>query len=351
MSDDAHNSDDYLKLISLQTSNFDRPRCLYLSLLILPLYYFGHYEEAIKTGDDLMGSIDELWSVRNLPLALFYLALSIIAWIRENPDNMKRKNLLERAKTYQARIESWQGESDVNYLMWSLMLEAEISDLEMRHHHAIQAYEAAVDHTILNDFVLDQALATELQAGFYIRRGATRAAHSTLLDAIATYYRINAIGKAQQLKTYHEWILRSVTSVVRTADIGVQTIGFGKSQFQIEENDRQETRNLGIQSVGDRTEAWVGPGPINEEENPASDVNVASLGLDILDLQSILEFNQAISSELQIERLLAQMTEIILESAGAQADFACVVVQGEGGWCIAASGTAGNISSQVNGSI
>lgn len=349
MSDHTHNSNDYLRFISSHASNADRPRCLYLSLLIIPLYYFGHYGQAIKTGDDLARSVNELWSVRNHPLALFYLSLSMIAWIRENPDNVNCNKLLERAKRYQAQIKSWQGECNVNYLMWSLMLDAEIYDLEEKYHESIQAYEAAVDHTILNDFVLDQALATELQAGFYIRRGAKRAAHATLLDAIATYYRINAIGKAEQLKTNHEWILRSVTPVVRAADIGTQTMDFENTQFQIEENDRQETRNLGSQTAGDRTKAWVGPGSVNARGNIVSEPSVATLGLDILDLQSILETNQVISSELQIERLLAQMTEIILESAGAQADFACVVVEGEGGWCIAASGTAGNISSEVSG--
>ena len=72
--------------------------------------------------------------------------------------------------------------------------------------------------------------------------------------------------------------------------------------------------------------------------------DISDLGLDVLDLQSILEFNQAISSELQIDRLLAQMTGIILESAGAQADFAAVVIEGENGWCIAASGTTDGIT-------
>lgn len=72
--------------------------------------------------------------------------------------------------------------------------------------------------------------------------------------------------------------------------------------------------------------------------------DISDLGLDVLDLQSILEFNQAISSELQIDKLLAQMTEIILESAGAQADFAGIVIENECGWCIAASGNADGIS-------
>ena len=348
MSDDSHDSEDYLRFLSSHASNIDRPRCLYLSLLIIPLYHFGHYEQAMKTGDELAQSVHELWSVRNLPLALFYVSLSITAWIRQNPDSVDRKNLLERVITYQSQIESWQGVCNVNYLMWSLMLEAEMNELEGNYHDAVQKYEAAVDHTIMNDLVLDQALAIELQAGFYIRRGAKRAAHAAVLDAIATYNRINAIGKVEQLKATHDRFLRSVMSVVRTVDIGVQATGFDNTHLQIEENERQETRHHGSQTAGDRTKAWVGPGPVNTRGNLVSEPTDAALGLDILDLQSILEFNQAMSSELQIERLLAQMTEIILESAGAQADFACVVVEGEGGWCIAASGTAGNISSEVS---
>ena len=347
MSDETHDSSDYLNFISSHVSNAERPRCFYLSLLIIPLYYFGYYEKAIQTGNDLVRSIHELWSVRNQPFALFYLSLSIVAWIRENPESIDHNNLLERAKCYQAKIKSWQGECNVNYLMWSLMLDAEIYDLEGKYHEAIQSYEAAVDHTILNDLVLDQALATELQAGFYIRRGAKRAAHATLLDAIAKYYSINAIGKAEQLKRSHERILRSVTGVGRVADIGTQTVDFENTQFQIEENEHQETRNFGRDTAGDRTKAWVGPDPLKQDA--VLKPSVTTLGLDLLDLQSILETNQVISSELQIERLLAQMTEIILESAGAPADFACVVVEGEGGWCIAASGTAGNISSEVSG--
>lgn len=347
MSDDTHDSNDYLCFISSHVSNAERPRCFYLSLLIIPLYYFGHYEKAIQTGNDLVRSIHELWSVRNQPLALFYLSLSIVAWIRENPESVDHNNLLERARFCQAQIKSWQGECNVNYLMWSLMLDAEMYDLEGKYHEAVQAYEAAVDHTILNDLVLDQALATELQAGFYIRRGAKRAAHATLLDAIAKYYSINAIGKVEQLKRSHQRILQSVTGVGRVADIGTQTVDFENIQLQIEENERQATRNFSRDAAGDRTKAWVGPDPLKQDA--VRKPSVATLGLDLLDLQSILEINQVISSELQIERLLAQMTEIILESAGAPADFACVVVEGEGGWCIAASGTAGNISSEVSG--
>ena len=135
---------------------------------------------------------------------------------------------------------------------------------------------------------------------------------------------------------------------MQTRDVAIQTassIGeIGNTQYRVEQNERQETGNLGKETAGDRTQAWISPTSDRELDGKNSVQDISGLGLDVLDLQSILEFNQAISSELRIDRLLAQMTEIILESAGAQADFAAVVIEGENGWCIAASGTGDGIS-------
>lgn len=298
--------------------------------------------------------MNQLWSIRNSRITLFFLSLSIIAKLRETQEDVNRRQLIEKVESYKAQIEQWQKNCDVNYKMWSLMVGGEMHELAGRYHEAIQEYEAAIDHTVLHDLMLDQALAIELQAGFYIRRGAKRAARSTMVDAIAIYSQIGATGKAEQLKTNHGWILRDACTP-RTVDVGIQTesIGnIGNMQFRIEENERQETRNLGKETAGDRTNAWVTPGLDIENgsktQDPLTSSDVSALGLDVLDLQSILEFNQAISSELQIDRLLAQMTGIILESAGAQADFAAVVIKGDRGWCIAASGTTENISSEVS---
>ncbi|KAL8875211.1 MAG: hypothetical protein Q9192_009085, partial [Flavoplaca navasiana] len=95
-------------------------------------------------------------------------------------------------------------------------------------------------------------------------------------------------------------------------------------------------------STGDRMDDWISPtgtsAPGVAEKGSRAPGDVSGLGLDVLDLQSIMDFNQAISSELHIDRLLGKMTQIILESAGAQADLACVVIEGDGGWNMAAIG-------------
>ena len=349
MSDEEHSTADYMDLIDLRSSNVDTPRDIYNSLQMIPLYLYGHYRKAVQLSDEIAANIHPLWSMRISRLTMFYASLCLLAQVRDGSTDQDRGTALTKIGEYKARIAEWQVECNANYLMWELLIQAELAEVEGRYGEAIRAYEAAIDHTQVHDFSLEQALAFELQGDFYVRRGARRAARAILKDSLAMYSRIGAIGKVEQLTIKHEWVLRASTSI-QTRDVAIQTadsIGeIGNTQYLIEENERQESRYMGKETAGDRTEAWLSPTTTKGGVKIAAQ-DVSDLGLDVLDLQSILEFNQAISSELQIDRLLAKMTEIILESARAQADFAAVIIEGDNGWCIAASGTSEGISADA----
>ena len=343
MSDDEHSSEKYMEFLSIKAFNAVKPRDIYNSFSMIPLYLFGHYEAAIDLGRTLLKTAPELWGIRNTHLTIFYLSLSLIARYRDISTEPLTEVLAE-IKLYTEKLEAAQTECNVNYLMWSLLIEAEVSELREEYHKSIQAYEAALDHCQVHGFALEEALIYELQGDFYIRRGAKRAAQFTIDEAVAAYARLSATGKVDQLLIKHEWVLKNATKS-RTMDVATQTansIGeIGNTSYRIQENEREEIRNLGEESADDRTVAWLNPGL--QDGTP----DVARLGLDVVDLQSILEFNQAISSELQIDRLLAKMTEIILESAGAH--FAGVVIEAEyegGSWCFAAYGTQDGISAE-----
>ena len=347
--DEEHNTADYMRLIDARSSDVKRPRGIYNSLQMIPLFLYGHYEKAIQLSNEIVKSIYQLWSMRISRLTLFYGSLCLLAQLREGNNNQDRDTIIITVKNYKARIAQWQVECNANYLMWELLIEAELAEIEGHYGQAISAYEAAIDDTQLHDFLLEQALAFELQGDFYVRRGARRAARAILKDSLAMYSRIGASGKVDQLTIKHEWVLRASTTM-QTRDVAIQTaetIGeIGNTQFRIEENERQEARHLGKETAGDRTRAWISPTATGDNIKRTGQ-DISDLGLDVLDLQSILEFNQAISSELQIDRLLAKMTEIILESAGAQANLAAVVIEGDNGWCIAASGTPEGISAEA----
>ena len=346
MSDDNHDSEEYLRSVYTRAFNATKPRDIYNSFAMIPLYLYGHFETAISVGRTFLLTAPDLWGIRNTPLTLFYLSLSLLAQYRLTNVSKDLSNILAEVQQYKEKLDSMQTECNANYMMWSLMIEAETSELCGEHHKSILAYEAAIDHCQVYGFALEEATAFELQAEFYIRIGAKRSARSALEESIGSYARISATGKVEHLSSKHEWVLET-TGRCRTADVAVQTANsvgeIRNTSYRIEENERREVRNLGEETADDRTAAWLNP----VVKTASGDPDLARLGLDVVDLQSILEFNQAISSELQIDRLLAKMTSIILESAGAH--FAGVVIESEDdgvSWCFAASGTQDGINAE-----
>ena len=351
MSDQNHDSEQYIQLVKSRASNFQRPTDVYYSLKMVPLYLFGFYDEAVELGNELLLTIDDLWSIRNVPMILFYLTLSIIAKYRNSLAHKHspeaKEEIVGKVMDFKEKIELWQAECSVNYLMWSLLIAAECCELMGDYQAAIEAYEGAIDHTHAHGFALEEALALELQGGFLTRRGAGRAACTVLEDSISIYSRIRATAKSEQLATKYEHILRKIDKPQRV-DVGVQTTltidDLANAQYQASMNERQEPRDLSKETASDRTEGWVRPRAGIKHRNTGTDISSLD-NLDVLDLQSILEFNHVISSELRIDRLLAKMTEIILGCAGAE--FAGVVIEGEGGsMCMAASGSQDSIVSE-----
>ena len=345
--DDEHNAREYLGTMASQMMDDSRPRYLYLSVMVMPLYLFGHFEKAIEIGTEVLRSFEILWTKRNSRLALFYMTLALLAKVREFAAlSQDTTALLEQIKEHTEKVISWEAQCEVNYSVWSAIIQAEVCEITCKYDRAIQHYEKAMDDAELHDFPLEAALATELQGEFFVRRGATRAARSSLLEAKAGYARLNAFAKAGYLATKHEWVLR-VSSRSRYKDMATQTVGtiedYQGVDLCFEEGQKTHTHEGALHAAADRTTAWVDP--FDAAMKPLSlEPDVADFGLDILDLQGIVEFNQAISSELQVEGLMVKMTEICLASAGAQANFAGVVIKGdEGGWVLAAGGTPDGI--------
>lgn len=131
------------------------------------------------------------------------------------------------------------------------------------------------------------------------------------------------------------WELKSriVADAACQTEYSNETTSEGRyQQLPVVENDDQITHDQGEESNQDRTSYWVTPGR-SQDKNEGQ-----GLGIDVIDLTSILTSSQLISSELQVNKLLPKMCEIIL--GGNSADFAAIIVnEDEVGWVVAASGT------------
>lgn len=307
-------------------SNPDRPLDILKASTINVYYIYGYHDYVIELGRKMINTtLDELWSNRPAAGVRFYVALSLMYKACEMPDAADRQPLIDEAKKYKEFIDLWGSVYDVNYLAWSHLMGAAIAAATRTYYDVVSNIEQAIDHCQVHGFAMEEAIALEMQADFLLARGAKRAGKVMIQETIAGWNRVSAIGKARHLAEKHEWLLktaitaRTVDASAQTTDVGPLTVG---DDF-VDHTRREYTNN------------WVQPS--KSGTTPGSQ-EVPGLGLDILDLTSILEFSRVISSELQISPLLSKMVSVILESVGGQAEFCAIVIDSEEqGWCVAAS--------------
>ena len=364
LSDDSFNSPYYKAWLRGSQKNSDRALFFYEGIEIAPLFLYGHYASAVDLGSENLKRVDTVWSARNTRFLMLFHGLSLagMMWnklqdprrtvtqasdseISRQSESDLHEELLgvcKMIKYFKRKIEDWQVVTDVNYVAWSRLLAAQICEMEGDHGGALENYEQLLDHAATHNFVFEEALGNSLLASFFLRVGSRRAAKATLREAIMLYRQFGAVGVAKHIEDEHSLLLQGPTRNLRTADACTQTDFAGDSapvQYTTPEgNDddaRQQTRASITETKDDRIGAWQG--------NAARpDAGSGLPALDMLDLTSILESSQVISSVLQVDQLLKTMCEIILQNCGGLATSAAIVVEEDDPvcWSIAASGDA-----------
>ncbi|PBP20892.1 hsp90-like protein [Diplocarpon rosae] len=367
MSDEQHNATVYKSWLKNSMQNSERPIYLYESFELAPLFLYAHYSRAIALGDKCIEMQDYLvWSYCTTRFVYFIHGLSLagLIWQKlQNPrravskgtgdyhvsaddqptEEQLRDDVLKASrliKGHKKMIEDWQPVNNVNYLAWSKLLESQIAEMEGDHGAALRAYEASLDHAAANGFLFEEALSNYLQAGFFLRAGSQRAAKASLRESTALYRALGAVGVAKHIEEEYSFVLQGPARSDRTADASAQTDFAGDSadvQYTTLDRDDDEGRQQTLAPItetrGDRIEAW-------QVSSARPDAGSSLSALDMLDLTSILESSQVISSVLQVDQLLKTMCEIILQNCGGLATLAAFVVEEDEsiGWSIAASG-------------
>ncbi|PCG90264.1 hypothetical protein PENOC_102900 [Penicillium occitanis (nom. inval.)] len=342
MSDDNHESYEFIAFLESHASNPERPRNIYHGLSMIPLYVFGHYLKAIEVGKSLLETVPSLWSIRVRYSAVFYLALSLLTVRVQNTMEDAQEDL-QTVLELKDEIDFAQRACNANYGMWSLLLDALIYEVRSDTTSALQAYEAALDHCHIHRWPLEEALTLELQGEFFVRRGIKRVACSVIQEAITAWSAINATGKAAQVAEKHEWLLKTIKSL-KNVDVGCQTL---EEELRVNPTATQGIAESRDSIEHDKQQLWIA-----KKTKAQSDrlLDISSVGLDIIDLSIILESSQVMSSELRIHELLTRMVGILLEACNG-ANLAVIAKDFEGiGFAVAAVGDLehGN-SSYVDG--
>ncbi|KAI8297103.1 hypothetical protein K4K61_000277 [Colletotrichum sp. SAR11_59] len=352
MTDDQHNSATYKAWLRTNTQNGNRSILWYESIEIVPLFIYGHYDRAIEVGQACYESVQNLWSARNSRLVIFFYGLALAGRMlrRLNDPRLDPNDLIEetedtlyKLRELTKRIKEWEVYTDVNYLSWSRILEAQIDELTCDYGGAVKLYEESLDNAEEHNYLFEAALGNTLMAGTLVRRKARRLARSAFRDAIAFYRQFGAVAVAERLEEEHAILLHSPTRNPRTTDAAVQTDFAGDSSgvdyraVDGEENQDalQHANQTAIADIkGERIGAWRGS--MHEHNEPGAGLPA----LDMIDLHAILLSSQVISGVLRVDELLKTMCDVILQTCGGSATLAAIVVQDsdESGWCLAASG-------------
>ncbi|KAM7208650.1 Two-component system protein A [Naviculisporaceae sp. PSN 640] len=349
LSDDQHDALKYKAWLASNTNNGGRSLIFYQTLEMIPLFLYGHYERAIEVGKNCSDNNDLIWSSRNSRLAMLFYGLSLAGVVlrqQQDPRGPADKHEIRLEETVQQieelnrKIKDWQAINNVNYLSWSKLLDAQVSEMRGYHGIAIQQYEQALDHASEHNFVFEEALGNYLMANIFIRTAGRRSARSALRDAVGLYRQFGATGVADRIERDHSLLLHGPMRNPRTSEVAVQTDFAGDAasvQYRAVDGDGVEEAQENTQAAvaalkGERMTAWRG------SMQPEAGAGLPAL--DMIDLHAILVSSQVISSVLRVDELLKTMCDVILQTCSGSATLAAIVVQDEegGDWCVAASG-------------
>jgi PAS domain S-box-containing protein len=233
--------------------------CWYWIMKAKARFLSGDYAEALAAADKAKAL---LWaSAAHFPLLdyYYYTALTVTA-LYENASADAQYGWRELVTSHQEQLREWAENYPPTFADKHALVSAEIARIEGRELDAERLYEQAIRSARDHGFVQNEGLAHEVAARFYTSRGFETIANAYLRNARYCYLRWGADGKVRQLDRLHPH-LAAVEGNRPTS-----TIGSPVQQF---------------------------------------------------DVATVVKASQAVSSEIELPKLIERLMTIALENAGA----------------------------------
>ena len=248
---------------SLSPAHMSSMVCQYWLSKMQARFMCGSYAEAREAGDKAAAFI---WSfIGIIPLLDFHLfrALTLAACC-EGAAEEERQRYLEAAETHWQQLAEWADNCPETFRALERLVFAELARLRGRLDQALPAYEEALRAAREHGFIQHVALVCELAANFYRKRQASFIAEAYARQAREAYAQWGAHGKVQQLDALWPALVSPAAPASATTTTSTST----------------ESREI--------------------------------------DVLSVVKAQQAISSEIVLERLVSTLVRVATENAGAQ---------------------------------
>lgn len=249
---------------------------VYIYKLMLA-YLFGDYLDAsdnIRQGEKYLMAVSGMIPI---PVFHFYAALTHLA-LFPNQSGSEQIESLAQVDIHQETIDLWAQTAPMNYRHKWELIEAEKQRVLGNKAAAIEHYDRAIAGAKEHQFVNEEALANELAAKFYLDWGKEKIAQAYIIESYYCYARWGATAKVEHLVTLYPQLLSPILQ----------------------------------------------PDPIDLTSTSITDLSSSLLREStFLDLDTLLKASRTISQEIGLDRLIANLLEMVIANAGADL---CVLV-------------------------
>jgi PAS domain S-box-containing protein len=185
-----------------------------------------------------------------------------VAALYESTSPDEQSGWRELLTAHQEQLRVWAEAYPPTFSDKHALASAELARIEGRDADAMRLYEQAIQSARENGFVQNEGVAHEVAARFYAERGVESVSRANLRDARQCYLRWGGLGKVRQLERLHPWLTEQSASSVVSATIDA---------------------------------------PIEQ-----------------LDVGTVVKASQAVSSEIELAKLIETLMRISIEHAGAE---------------------------------
>ncbi|MGD1701585.1 trifunctional serine/threonine-protein kinase/ATP-binding protein/sensor histidine kinase [Dapis sp. BLCC M229] len=214
------------------------------------------------------------------PVFYFYDSLSLIAMFRFLPS--KTSDTIEKVTENQIKLQQqWANHAPMNYQHKVDLVEAEKCQVLGQKLEAMELYDRAIFGAKENEYIQEEALANELAAKFYLEWGKETIAEAYLQKAYYCYTKWGAKAKTDDLEKRYPQLLSPILQ---------------REQLGLTANSMIATLTKGTVS--------------------STSTNTSTGKL--LDLAALMKASRSLSEEIDLERTIANLMQVIQENAGAE---------------------------------
>ncbi|MCF4967703.1 ATP-binding sensor histidine kinase [Nostoc sp. CMAA1605] len=272
-----------LSLPQLQAANQSSPLCMFYGNQAFLYYLFGKDSEAFQASTQTGQYLDGCMGQFMVPLYSFYDALIQLTQYA-TASTQEGQAILLRVQQHKDKLQHWAILAPCNHQhRWELVT-AENYRVLGNKIEAIECYDRAIALAKENKFIQDEALANELAAKFYLDWGREKIAILYMQEAYYCYARWGAKAKIADLEQRYPQLLKAIIA-----------------QKEINLNPWETIASL----------------PLPLKSVSVQSDNTSTSISSVLDFISVLKAAQTISSNIELDDLITNLTQIILQNSGA----------------------------------